>query len=330
MRDDLKHGGALDRMRTAFPQAPEPWMDLSTGINPWAYPVGDVPEAAFHHLPTLAAHEQCHEAMARAMGALPESLVLSPGSELLIRLLPDIIRPGRVAVLSPSYGDHAAAWRATGCEVIETGDPLAEADRADAIVVCNPNNPDGRRFQPEALLAAARRLANGGGWLIVDEAYGDLEPGLSLAPWSGTDGLIILRSFGKFFGLAGVRLGGMLAPPVVREGVQARLGVWPVAGPALDIGARAYADLAWQAMTRSKLSEAARRLDAIIEESGLERAGGTGLFCLIETEDATALWERLARQGIYVRRFDWSERFVRLGLPEDREAEARLARALSP
>ena len=329
MRHDLVHGGALDRMKAAFPEAPLPWIDLSTGINPWPYPVGEVAAGAFQHLPTHNAYEACRQAMAANLSAPAGSLTLAPGSELLIRLLPSLISPRRVATLSPSYGDHAATWQAAGAETIPSPHPLQLADEVDAVVVCNPNNPDGQRFEPSALLTAAAKLARRGGWLIVDEAYADLDPALSLAPHGGTAGLILLRSFGKFFGLAGLRLGALLAPQDTSSRLRSLLGVWPVAGPALEIGARAYQDAEWQTETRRKLAEARRRLDAILSGNGLTIAGGTDLFRLVETSDATKLWEALARQGVYVRRFGWSERLIRIGLPPTPTAEDRLAAALS-
>ena len=205
MNEELRHGGALDRMRAAFPEAPEPWIDLSTGINPWPYPAAAIPPSAYTHLPTHSAWQACRSAMAASFGAKADSLILSPGSELPIRLLPTVIAPKRVAILSPTYGDHAHVWRMAGCDVIEVADPLDEAGRADAVVVCNPNNPDGRLFEADALLAARERLAAHDGWLVVDEAYADLMPARSLAPLAGTGNLIVLRSFGKFFGLAGIR-----------------------------------------------------------------------------------------------------------------------------
>ena len=330
MTHDLLHGGALDRMRAAFPDAPEPWIDLSTGINPWAYPIGDIPDASFCQLPTHGAHKACRQAIARSLQAPHESLVLAPGSELLIRLLPALIRPKTVAILSPTYGDHAAAWGRAGAEVIETADPLLLAGQVDAIVICNPNNPDGRRFEPDALLKTAANLADRGGWLIVDEAYADLDPGLSLAPFGGAGGLIILRSFGKFFGLPGLRLGALIAPETLRLEMQAWLGVWPVSGPALHIGAQACGDRRWQEETRRRLAEAKCLLDNILDQAGLKVTGGTDLFRLAEADSATTLWERLAQKGVYVRRFGWTDGLVRIGLPENEQAEARLTAALTP
>lgn len=331
MSHDLIHGGALDAMREAFPDAPAPWIDLSTGINPWPYPYTDISRDAFARLPMRSDQEACLSAMASAINAPKEALLLAPGSELLIRLLPDMLNPQRVAILSPSYGDHAAVWKqVSGTDIIETHDPLSLASSANAVIITHPNNPDGRLFDVAALEAARRELASRGGWLIIDEAYADLAPEQSLASRAGAEGLIILRSFGKFFGLAGLRLGAVLAPKRMREALAARLGVWPVSGAALKIGAQAYADTAWQARTRMTLSEAAIRLDDTLRSVGIRAVGGTHLYRFAEVPDAQAIFERLALNGIYVRRFDWSNTCLRIGLPAAPEAEARLKAALTP
>ena len=330
MSVDLIHGGALDAMRADYPDAPKPWIDLSTGINPWPYSDMGVSTEAFTRLPSRAALTQCRDAMAAAFGAPPDRMVLAPGSELLIRLLPHILRLNRVAILSPTYGDHAAVWLRSGAKVVQTPEPLRHVETADAVVLCQPNNPDGRRFAPDVLEATRKTLAAKGGWLILDEAYADLTPDLSLAPRAGADGLIVLRSFGKFFGLAGVRLGALIGPPSVREAMAECLGAWPVSGAALEIGARAYADQAWQASMRARLAEAALRLDEALDALGLNVVGGTDLFRLIETPQAHAVFDRLAQQGVYGRRFEWSNRHLRLGLPATPDAQARLVAALSP
>lgn len=324
------HGGALDVVQKRFPDAATPWLDLSTGINPWPYPQRRLSTQALSHLPTQAQYESCRTAMAHAIGTNPESIVLAPGSELLIRLLPTIIPARTIAILAPSYNDHARAWRSAGRTVIESRDPLSMADQVDAIVICQPNNPDGRQFSQDELENTLIRLRRKAGWLIVDEAYVDLYPELSLAPQVGGGGLIILRSFGKFFGLAGLRLGGLIAPQSILSEMRKRLGVWPVSGPALEIGAQAYADMRWQEQTRKKLSQARAKFDDTLGRAGLIVTSGTDLFRYVETSDnAYAVWERLARQGIYTRRFDWTQTHLRLGLPPDEAARARLERALS-
>lgn len=329
MTEDFIHGGVLDLMRRRFSDVKEPWLDLSTGVSPFAYPDVEVSDAALRRLPTRAMMNECRSAMAAAIGAPGESLLLAPGSELLIRLLPDVMKPKSIAVLSPSYGDHARVWRACGADVIETSSPLALADTVDTIVLCNPNNPDGRIFARRDLESVRARMAARGGWLIVDEAYADLNPALSLASLGGENGLVIFRSFGKFYGLAGVRLGALIVPAPVRRLMADRLGVWPVSGAALEIGARVYSDKGWADKTRARLAASRARVDSILAKGGVNICGGTDLFRFVETTDAYALWERLARSGVYVRRFEWSRRHLRIGLPPDSQAEERLSKALT-
>ncbi|MEM6557761.1 MAG: threonine-phosphate decarboxylase CobD [Pseudomonadota bacterium] len=329
MSGDLKHGGALDVMRRQFPDARLPWIDLSTGVNPWPYEPLRFEPAGLTRLPLRSDDDACRAAMAAAWGAASASILLAPGSELLIRLLPSLIRAQRVAILSPTYADHAHAWRDSGAEITETDDPLGFADAADVVLVCNPNNPDGRVFAPEALREAHSHLSRRGGWLVIDEAYADLDPGLSLAADGGADGLILLRSFGKFFGLPGLRLGALIAPDAIRQAMADRLGVWPVSGVALDIGARAYLDLNWQATNRTRLRLARQRLDDLWTRAGQKMTGGTSLFGFTRVENANAAWRTLAQQGVYVRRFNWSSKHLRIGLPQDAESETRLTAALS-
>lgn len=332
--EDLPHGGALDRVSARFPAAPLPWIDLSTGINPWPWPADSVDLASIHRLPTREAMDRCRLAMARAFASPASALTLVPGTEVAIRLLPSVLAAHRVVLLSPSYGDHAAAWGAAGVERIATADPLgyindATAGDADIVVLCNPNNPDGRCFEAQVLSQARERLARRGGWLIVDEAYADLEPARSLAALAGSPGLVILRSTGKFFGLPGLRLGAVLGPPALAAALERLLGVWRISGPALAIGARAYADSNWQQTVRARLAAARARLDAVLAGGKRRVAGGTDLFRYVELGEAHATWRRLCEHGIYTRRFAWTRSHLRVGLPGTPEAEARLANALS-
>ena len=327
-RGILLHGGALDQMRARFPDAPRPWVDLSTGINPWPYEYSVDDRQSIHHLPTAAQFDVCARAMSSAFGVEPEQLVLAPGSELLIRLLPTILSVRRVCVAARSYGDHVSAWRSAGADLTESLDPLDEIDQCDAVVVCNPNNPDGRQWSPDRLRVAQERLAAKGGWLIVDEAYMDLEPESSMLAGQSTDGLVVLRSFGKFYGLAGARLGALFASPSILEAMSERLGVWPVSGPTLAIGAEAYINRSWQADTRQRLASARAELDRVLRRHGLDVVGGTDLFRFVRTPSAESWWLGLAGQGIYTRRFDWCDKSLRIGLPASDEALERLCNAL--
>ena len=321
---DLVHGGALDGMARAFPNAPAPWLDLSTGINPWPYRVA-VEDRDWSRLPSAALHAACRDAMARAWGAQPAAVLPVPGTELAIRLLPSLVEAREVAVIGPTYDDHAKAWRAAGRRVREVVAP-SDAPGADVLVLCNPNNPDGRVFDAETLAALRGRAR----WLVVDEAYADVAPGVSLAADAGTPGLVVLRSFGKFYGLAGVRLGAVLGPPDLLARLAALLGHWGVSGPALRLGAAAYADAAWREGTLARLRAASADLSERLAAGGLEVVGGTPLFTLARADDAAERWRRLAEAGVYVRRFARDPALLRFGLPPSGADADRLSAALSP
>ncbi|WP_035690725.1 threonine-phosphate decarboxylase CobD [Azospirillum halopraeferens] len=320
------HGGDLDAARAAFPGAPEPWIDLSTGINPWPYPLPDLPAEAWTRLPGAAAEERLRRTAARRYGAAgPDRVAAAPGSQALIQVLPRLRPPGRVAVAGPTYAEHARGWAAAG-HAVATVAAVADAGDADVVVVVNPNNPDGRIVPPDEILAVAERQAARGGWLVVDEAFADVAPAASVAAAAGErQGLVALRSFGKFYGLAGVRLGFALAEPVLAAAVRAAVGPWAVAGPALAIGTAALEDDAWAQATRRRLADASAALDRRLTGGGLVVDGGTDLFRLIRDARAPALYRALGRAGILVRRFPDRPDLLRLGLPADEDAAVRLS-----
>ncbi len=250
----------------------------------------------------------------------PPRVLPVAGAQAAIQLLPRLAPPGCVAILSPTYNEHAAAFRAAGWQVEDTSDIAALAG-ADAAVVVNPNNPDGRRHTPGDLTALAARV----GLLIVDESFADPTPDLSLCPTLGRPGLIVLRSLGKFTGLAGLRLGFALGAPSDIARLAELAGPWAVSGPALALGAAALADTAWTQATRARLAADARRLDAL---APWPLAGGTALFRTYDTPDAAAAQDHLARARIWSRIFPWSTRWLRLGLPGEPTEWDRLAAAL--
>ncbi|MFC7396569.1 threonine-phosphate decarboxylase CobD [Chelatococcus sp. GCM10030263] len=330
------HGGDLDAARAAFPGAPEPWLDLSTGINPVPYPLPPLPDAAWARLPGREALASLEETARIAYAAAPEvCVVAAPGSQALIQLLPRLVTPARVSVLHPTYGEHAPAWAAAGHSVVEVSDPAACAE-ADVVVITQPNNPDGRVLPPDVLMDLERRAAEAvrvgrDGLLVIDEAFADVMPGASHVGRLASAGrAVVLRSFGKFFGLAGIRLGFALTADTELAGrLRALLGPWAVSGPAIAVGTAALADLAWQAATRMKLEQAAARLDALFTGAGFAVRGGTPLFRLMESEAASGWYDVLGRRGILVRRFPDQPTRLRIGLPGGEPEWARLADALS-
>ena len=328
----LAHGGNLAAAEARFGAPPDGWLDLSTGINPRPYPVPPIPQDSWRRLPDGALDVQARQAAARYYGAADaDHLLAAPGTQALIQWLPRLRAPGRVAIIGPTYEEHGAAWADAG-HVVETIDAdkiSAAADTMDVIVVVNPNNPDGRRFEPDRLRAVADRLDRHRGLLVVDEAFADVDPTLSLCDRVDGPALVVLRSFGKFFGLAGLRLGFAVAMPAVLDRLRGLLGPWSVGGPALTIASVAFADRAWIEATRRRLAADAARLDGHLAEAGLTIVGGTDLYRLTTTADATGLHEFLGRRGILVRRFpDFPDR-LRWGLPGDDRAFGRLMEGLS-
>ncbi len=326
----VEHGGSLAAARAQFPNAPEPWIDLSTGINPVAYPAPDLTGDAYRRLPDPAGIATLEDAAARAYGLnQPGSVAAAPGTQSLIGLIPQLFPARRVGILAPTYGEYAPAWRAAGAEVAEVA-RFDGLDGFDCAVVCNPNNPDGRTVSAGEICALAGRFAARGGLVVVDEAFADFAGAdVSAAPFMPQPGLVLLRSFGKAYGLAGLRLGFALALPGVLEPLRAALGPWPVSGAAVRIGAVALADSDWRVTTEARLEDDIRRLDRLLRTAGFEIAGGTSLFRLAAGADAAAAYRRLGQAGLFVRRFAARSNWLRFGLPGPETAWARLEAALA-
>jgi cobalamin biosynthetic protein CobC len=320
MRD---HGGNLDVACARFGGRIEYWIDLSTGINRQPYPVGDVPQQAWTALPSCAEIDALHEA-ARQTYATSAPVLAVAGAQAAIQMLPHLAPPGRARVLSPTYNEYAPVLAAAGWQVEDACDLDALAG-TDLAVVVNPNNPDGRRYEPRALLALASRVKR----LVVDESFADAVSGVSVAAEAGRPGLLVLRSFGKFYGLAGLRLGFVLGGDADVAALAAMAGPWPVSGAAIEIGRRALLDRDWAGATRARLARDTLRLDGLAQGAGWKLVGGTPLFRLYETGGAVAAQERLARGKIWSRVFSGKPGWLRLGLPGDEAEWEQLAAALS-
>ena len=311
----LRHGGRLAAATLAFPHAPTPWLDLSTGINPRPWKGARATPADLARLPDPEAVAALEAAAARAFGVSPDRVAAVPGAEAGLRALPRLLGARSVAVVSPTYGGHAEAWRLAGARVETIFADRMASTAAEAVVVVNPNNPDG---------ACHQDLAAGDRWLIVDESFVETAPELSVAARAGGR-LIVLRSFGKFYGLAGVRLGFIVAEPGLAARVSAQFGDWPVSAEAIAAGTAAYADAAWRETTMRRLARDAGRLDLMLTAAGFEILGGTSLFRLTASPDAQARFARLAEHGVLTRPFPEQPTWLRFGPPK---TWSRLAAAL--
>ena len=321
----LAHGGNLHDAITRFGIPAEDWLDLSTGINPRPYPVPSLTSRAWHRLP-------CDHA-ALAAAAAPDyrapRLLPVAGTQAALQALPRVRATSRVAGAAPAEAEHAYRWKQAGHSVREVPHAKLEPalDDCDVLVVCSPNNPTGAVVEPMRLLRWADSLAARKGWLIVDEAFADTAPHASVAPMTGSPGLIVLRSVGKFFGLAGLRLGFVAAHPGLLAALEEYLGPWTVSGPAQEIGCAALCDTAWQDATRERLLGEGRRLHRLLAAHGIA-ASGTALFQWWREARAEAFQEHMARRAIWVRLFPQAARGIRLGLAPDEDGWRRLEQAL--
>lgn len=321
----LEHGGNLHEAIARFGRPRGDWIDLSTGINPQSYPVLPLAADVWHRLPEVS---PALAAAAEAYYGAPRVLPVA-GTQAAIQALPRLRAPSRVVVAAPAYAEHAHRWAQAGHTIREvTYEDLGSAVAdCDVMVICNPNNPTGATIEPEILLAWADQLALRKGWLVVDEAFGDTAPQLSVAAWSDRPGLIVLRSVGKFFGLAGLRLGFVAAHSILLSTLSDVLGPWSVSGPAQDIGCAALADRPWQHAMRNQLLSAGERLHVLLASQGIS-ASGSALYQWWPEPQAEAFWKHMAQRGIWVRLFTRGAYGIRLGLPLNEIGWQRLEQAL--
>ncbi|MGJ0507242.1 MAG: threonine-phosphate decarboxylase CobD [Methylocystis sp.] len=324
----IAHGGRLDAARRLYPDAPRPWIDLSTGINPRPYPLPPIAPEAWARLPDDDAFAAL-EAAARGAWRLPDAsaLVAGAGGQAFIQLLPRVFPARRVGVLGFTYAEHAACWAAAGARTA-TAASLDELAAFDVAVIVNPNNPDGRLLTPAQLARLAQAMTRRGGLLVLDESFMDFTPHASATALAAMEGVVLLRSFGKAYGLAGLRLGFALCAPARAAALRAALGPWAVSGPALAIGARALADESWRHAAAAACAVDAARLDALLTRAGFTVVGGTPLFRLAAQPDAARRFVSLCERGVLARAFPERPDWLRFGLPADEAAWGRLAAAL--
>ena len=327
------HGGRLNEAvkRWKIPHAQ--WLDLSTGINPNGWPVPPIPAHIWQRLPEA---DDGLKAVIREWSGIPQQADCEPvaGSQAAIMVLPRLRALCRVGIPSVGYREHEYSWRQAGHQIVAITSAQTSSnddswlDELDVLVWINPNNPTGELIAPATLLRWQQRLQQRGGWLIVDEAFMDATPELSLCAYAGRPGLIILRSLGKFYGLAGVRAGAVCSTPSMIESVRQLLGPWSLSGPTRYVMAQALQDHAWHRQTRLRLQHDTQRLAHILQTAGLKSLGGTVLFQTIQTDTPIELAEQLAAQGILVRTFE-QPGMLRFGLAADEQQWQRLVEALA-
>lgn len=320
------HGGNLHEAAERYGIPYAHWLDLSTGINPHGYPVPPVPADAWRRLPDDG--DGFASCAARYYGAPDASHVLPvAGSQAAIRALPSLLSRARVGIAPLTYSEYAPAFERAGHEVL----PLDVSwetlpDELLHVVVVNPNNPTVEHLSADKLLHWHAQLVARGGTLLIDEAFADTMPSASLAASTHRDGLIVLRSPGKFFGLAGVRAGFVLGAPALLDALRLTLGAWTVSGPARHAVKAAFEDVAWQQQMRTRLESESARLVSLLHAHGLA-THSTPLFAWTGDARAAALHEALAQRGVWTRLFA-ATGSVRFGLPASDTEWARFEESL--
>lgn len=323
-----RHGGRLSEAAAAFPHAPSPWLDLSTGVNPQPWRGQRADWTDLSRLPDPADLAQLERLAAIAFRVEDATqVVATAGAEAGLRLLPQVIGGKTAAIVSPTYSGHAQAWQVAGRDVMSVDRSVMSTLAVDVLVVVNPNNPDGAWLPRQTLQELAVERCARGLWTVVDESFVETQPALSIAA-ARIERLLVLRSFGKFYGLPGARLGFVVAAPSVAQALRARQGDWPVSADALRLGCGAYADQGWRDQTEDRLDRESAALDQVLAAHSLTVIGGTSLFRYVSTPDARKTFTALCQQGILTRPFQDAPQRLRIGLPGPSGLD-RLAAALS-
>ena len=318
----LDHGGRIRQAAERYGIPVDRWLDLSTGINPESWPVPAISAQCWHRLPEP--DDGLDVAIHQYYGVEPYQFQAVAGSQSAIQTLPSLRSKSRVTLLTPCYAEHAWAWQRNGHELHQVSvDQFAAwtwverqmiLDRSDVLIIINPNNPTGHRLSPQELLACHERLACRGGWLIVDEAFIDVTPSESIVSSVGVPGLFVLRSLGKYFGLAGARVGFVFGQENILQQMLELIGPWSIPGPSREIAKQALLDRCWQEQARFKLQRDSHRLEKLLAEKGLHSDGGTAFFRWLQHDNASDIHEHLARQGILTRYWH-RDNSLRFGLP---------------
>ena len=310
-RNSPLHGGNLTAAKAEFGAPKEGWIDLSTGINPVCYPRTEISEQSLRMLPTPGDVEILTNAARDYYCVENEgAIIAAPGTQSVLQNLPQLYPDRKIAILSPTYSEHGHTWESAGNEIFRA-EEFEALSIGDVAVLVNPNNPDGRRYSPEDIVRLAEKVE----LLIVDEAFCDASPDLSVVPHLKSSNILVLRSIGKFFGLAGLRLGFVIGDAGITDALRDQLGPWSVSGPAIEIGERALLDIAWIAEMQKTLAVQSTKLNDLLSAHALTIVGGTELFTLIETEEAQAIYKTFGRAGILLRRFEDQPNWLRIGLP---------------
>lgn len=326
--EPIAHGGALADAISRHGGTVAEWLDLSTGISPFSLPLPQLTADVWRRLPEEADLISVCELARRHYGAslMP---VAVPGTQAAIQLLPWLTPDAdQVAIVAPTYAEYERSYRRMdiAVEPVSTLDAAA-GTRAHAVILANPNNPDGRETTRDDVFGFAR--AHRHRLVIVDEAFADMRQDLTMTGAAGIEpNLVVLRSFGKFFGLAGLRLGFVFAEPSLAAILKERMGPWAVSGPALAIARHAFSRIDLIGELRGKIETAHAWTRSALNKACVTITGETALFFYCDVGDGAAMREALASHKVLVRAFDHSPSRIRIGLAPDELSAVRLRETL--
>ncbi|MCI2284082.1 threonine-phosphate decarboxylase CobD [Colwellia sp. MSW7] len=343
----LIHGGQLQQVAKQYNIPAENWLDLSTGIAPFSYPIPSIPEKVYQSLPQTSS--DLKTAAKRYYNA--DNLLVTNGSQAIIKLLPTLWRkknPLSTTVYLPEQGykEHALAWQTAGFTVYWYKNELLEQEPIEnntVLVIINPNNPTGQLYSQSTLIKYQEKLEKSNGLLVIDEAFIDVvSPSHSMSHTINSNSntinnTLILRSFGKFFGLAGIRIGFLIGSETWIEKFNDQLGPWQVNGPAQFIAQSALSDYQWHEQQKQKLQLLSADLRTILTKSipseYINKITGTDLFQTVYFTESTETKSRaenyyasLCQQAVYARLTD-DKQALRFGLAKKNQHE-RLKNAL--
>ncbi|WP_286235147.1 threonine-phosphate decarboxylase CobD [Thalassotalea sediminis] len=330
----LTHGGQLRKVSEQYHIPVDEWLDLSTGIAPFSYPVPAIPQIIWQQLPQyspelLTAAKQYYHC---------DNVLVSNGSQAIISILPTLWqkqnrKSTQVYLPFKGYKEHAQAWGNAGFEVHWYYDELPALEQLTSncvLVVINPNNPTGKLFSRGTLTIYQRAVTERQGLFIIDEAFMDvITPNQSMSGYINGNNTLVLKSFGKFFGLAGLRIGFIIANQQWLTLLAEHLGPWQVNGPAQFIAVKAMQDAKWQAQQKEKLSQQRLALKKLLLNYFGDDINGTDLFLTVNLNNqsqAMYMYDSLCQQGVYVRLTD-DQHSLRFGIPKPEDME-RLSNSL--
>jgi threonine-phosphate decarboxylase len=316
------HGGNIYAASRDLRCQPASMLDFSASINPLGMAPGAVQVVqASLELATHYPDPDCYElkqALGRFHGIDPECVCIGNGSTELIFLLPKTLALRRALIPGPTFSEYAAAMRAVGGEVsmllappeeefrIRLSQVAAALQRSlDCVWLCNPNNPTGQLWTKAQVLELWKKARRVGASLIVDEAFIDYcEADSVVSEATSRAGLLVLRSFTKFYGMPGLRVGYLVAEPTVIRRIEAMRLPWSVNNLAQVAAIASLNETSYAVRSRQLIIEERPRLAAALAGQGWVPCPSSANFLLVRLPSflkSAAVAAATRRQGVLIR-----------------------------